>query len=152
MPYWFDGNNLIGQSAALARTEGETRRGFLETLGRISRTRGGKFLVFFDGEDPRHAAPPGVLIRYSAPMSTDDAILRQLEGLRHPAEVVVVTADRSLGRRCRDAGARVMDWESFSSVAQRKHHARPRPEARPEPKVNVDDWMRYFGFDKKYPQ
>ena len=81
MPYWFDGNNLIGQSAAAAKSDAGVRRAFLSTLSSLHRSGGGRFLVYFDGDDPdRSAAPPGVAVRYSAPVSADEAILRRLTG------------------------------------------------------------------------
>ncbi len=118
MPYWFDGNNLIGLTAQRARTERETRKQFLAYLSSCAKMRGGRFLVYFDGDDPDRAVPPaGVRVRYSAPLSTDDAIIRDLAGCRAPAEVIVVTNDRSLASRSRDAGAKTLDWREFAAKA-----------------------------------
>ena len=128
MPYWFDGNNLIGQSAADARTDPGARRAFLSGLMSYRRSGGGKFTVYFDGDDPdRSAAPPGVAIRYSAPVSSDEAILRGLREARTPAEVIVVTNDRQLAIRCRNEGAAVLSWHQFTTKMQsrRAPHAKP---------------------------
>jgi hypothetical protein len=149
MPYWFDGNNLIGQSAAVARQDPKTRKSFLALLSGYATSRGGRFLVFFDGEDSdRSLPPPGVRVRYSAPHSTDDAILREAEGARSPAEITVVTNDRALAGRCRSAGVKTMDWRRFAekmaSGSNRSGTATPR-----EDKVDLDDWSRYFGMDPK---
>jgi len=77
----FDGNNLIGQSADAARKDRNTRRAFLSRLSSYVTLRGGRFLVFFDGDDPDRSMPPrGIQLRYSAPESTDDAIVRLLSG------------------------------------------------------------------------
>jgi predicted RNA-binding protein with PIN domain len=148
VPYWFDGNNLIGQSAAAARDNPKLRQAFLSTLSSYRRSGGGRFLVYFDGDDPgRSATPPGVAVRYSAPASTDETIIRRLREIQRPAEVIVVTNDRELMVRCRDEGAAVMAWRQFTSKMQaRPPSSRARREAQ-EP-VDVDDWMRYFGFDK----
>jgi len=149
MPYWFDGNNLIGQPAAHVRTEPETRRQFLKFLSGCSRSRGGRFLVFFDGDDPDRQVPPsGVRVRYSAPLSTDDAILRELAGCRVPAEVIVVTNDRSLAARCRDSGAKTISWQEFAAKMNSPSPASSGsagPQSRP---VNLEEWVRYFGLDK----
>jgi len=149
MPYWFDGNNLIGQPAARTRTEPETRRQFLSFLGVCSRSRGGRFLVFFDGDDRDRSAPPaGVRIRYSAPLSTDDAIVRDLSGSRTPAEVIVVTNDRSLAGRCRDCGAKTIGWRQFTARMSTAFPARSR-DVRPQSEtIDMDEWVRYFRFDK----
>jgi predicted RNA-binding protein with PIN domain len=150
MPYWFDGNNLIGQSAAAAKADAQTRRAFLSTLCSYRKSGGGKFLVYFDGDDPHRAsAPPGVTVRFSAPESTDAAILRRLQEIQHPSEVIVVTNDRELMVRCRNAGAAAIDWGQFLSKMKSRPAAQPRkPVDRHEP-VDVDDWMRYFGLDNK---
>ena len=147
MPYWFDGNNLIGQSAAVARREPKTRRAFLELLSGYATSRGGRFLVFFDGDDPDHANPPrGVRVRYSAPLSTDDTILHQASVARSTAEVIVVTNDRGLAARCRMAGIRIMDWREFTERMASASGSR-RKQAVKEEKIDVEDWSRYFGLD-----
>jgi predicted RNA-binding protein with PIN domain len=149
MPYWFDGNNLIGQSAATAKTDRGTRRAFLSTLSSYHKSGGGKFLVYFDGDDPsRTSAPPGVAVRYSAPESADAAILRRLKEIQHPAEFIVVTNDRELMARCRNAGAAALDWRQFISKMQSRPILQSRKTKDQQERVDVDDWMRYFGLDK----
>ncbi|MBZ5498318.1 MAG: NYN domain-containing protein [Acidobacteriia bacterium] len=147
MPYWLDGNNLIGQSAAAARQDPKTRKSFLALLSSFAATRGGRFTVFFDGDDPDRAAPPrGVRVRYSAPLSTDNAILRQAEGAQAPVEVIVVTNDRGLAARCRSAGVKTMDWRQFTD----RMTAGPRASGKAAPKeekVDLEEWARYFGLD-----
>src|SRR5512140_3265155 len=115
MPYWLDGNSLVGQSAARLRSDRRTRRGFLELLSGLHAARGGAFEVFFDGDDPDRARPPrGVRVRYGAPRSADESIVERLAEIRAPGEVTVVTNDHALSRRCRDAGAKTADWSSFA--------------------------------------
>ena len=150
MPYWFDGNNLIGQSAADARRDSVTRRAFLEQLSRFSSRRGGRFVVFFDGDDPDRAAPPGRLqVRYSAPLSTDDAILKRLDEIRTPSEVIVVTNDRSLARRCRNCSAKSIDWHEFMSRMRKNPAGAADPSRVEEDKTSLDEWVRYFGLDER---
>jgi predicted RNA-binding protein with PIN domain len=143
MPYWFDGNNLVGQSAARLRSDRQTRQEFLAMLSSLHVARGGAFEVFFDGDDSDRARPPrGVRVRYSAPLSTDDAILQRLEAACNPSEVIVVTNDRSLARRCRDAGARTADWSQFTSRI--KYQRRP---LEGDQTVDLEEWARYFGIE-----
>jgi predicted RNA-binding protein with PIN domain len=149
MPYWFDGNNLIGQSAAAAKEQPGIRQAFLSTLSSYRTSRGGRFLVYFDGDDSGNSfSPPGVGVRYSAPLSTDEAILRRLNEVQNPSEIIVVTNDRELMFRCRNAGATTLDWREFDA----KMNAGPtRRGGRSEPKdpIDVEEWIRYFGLDKK---
>ena len=145
MPYWFDGNNLIGQSAAAARSDSRACKAFLSALHSYHRSGGGKFLVYFDGDDSdRSAAPPGVSVRYSAPVSTDEAILRRLREISNPCEVTVVTNDRELKTRCRNEGAEVLTWSEFTTKMQSRRVPQKKSNERPE-RVDVDEWMRYFG-------
>jgi hypothetical protein len=148
MPYWLDGNNLIGQSASVARKDPGTRKSFLALLGGYARSRGGRFLVYFDGDDPdRSLPPPGVRVRYSAPYSTDDALLRDAAAAKAPGEIIIVTNDRSLSARCHSAGTRTMDWRQFvEKVSTRSRTAPPAKGAREE-KIDLEEWSRYLGLD-----
>jgi hypothetical protein len=145
MPYWFDGNNLIGQSTARATIDRTMRREFLSHLSRRSQSQGGRFLVYFDGDDPDRAMPPpGVKVRFSAPVSADDAILQDIAAAGNPAEIIVVTNDRSFATRTRDLGARSITWAQFDS--KRKPDTGGRKLSSDAP-VDLEDWMRYFGVD-----
>jgi hypothetical protein len=149
MPYWFDGNNLVGQSAAAVKADSRICREFLSALGVFRSMRGGKFLVYFDGDDPgRFSSPPGIGIKFSAPLSTDETILRRLGEIQHPFEVIVVTNDRELLLRCRSAGASTMDWSEFESRMKTSPAPRRAKNERPV-QVDIEDWLRYFGLDKK---
>ncbi len=147
MPYFFDGNNLIGLSAERARSDRQTRLAFLELLSRLSSSRGGKFVIYFDGDDPGGAMPPkGVRVRFSAPLPSDDAIIRDIEGARVPSEIIVVTNDRRLAARCRDAGSRAMGWSEFTKRMEK--HVRPLSRRRQrEEKIDIEDWSEFFGID-----
>lgn len=148
MPYWFDGNNIIGQSAAAAKSDSRALRAFLSALSSYHRAGGGRFLVYFDGDDSdRLAAPPGVAVRYSAPESTDKAILHRLQEIQHPSEIIVVTNDRELITRCRDAGAAALNWRQFTSRMQSRS-VPSHTQSDPQERVDVEDWIRYFGLDK----
>lgn len=147
MPYWFDGNNLIGQSAAAAGNNPQIRKEFLSALSSYHKSGGGRFLVYFDGDDPdRSAAPPGVAVRYSAPLSADECIIRRLQEIRNPSEVIVVTNDRDLMSRCKGAGASALNWGEFSGKMRSRTAPRGRRREKQEA-VDVEDWMRYFGLD-----
>jgi predicted RNA-binding protein with PIN domain len=148
MPYWLDGNNLIGQSAAAAVEDGTPRRAFLQLLSRYARSGGGRFLVFFDGEDSdRSMPPPGIQIRFSAPESADEAILRGLSGSSQPHEIIVVTNDRNLMVRSHDAGARTMTWRDFTQ--KRPPPIKESPSRDQDDRVDVSEWAEFFGLDPK---
>ena len=137
MPYFLDGNNLLGGSRG-----GEERRGALirEVCERLRRTRA-KVALFFDGPDTGTAATLGNLtVRFSGRRSADDEILAAIARSRAPSEVVVVTGDRDLGRRSRDAGALTLApaafWERFGAQAREPSEGGATSD--------VEEWMRYF--------
>jgi len=149
MPYWFDGNNLMGISAAIARRDRASRRAFLLTLYAWRKTGGGSFLVYFDGDDPADStALPGVAVRYSAPESTDTLICRRLREIERPGEVIVVTNDLELSSNCRNAGAVTFTWRQFSLKMHARARRTPSASQNADDNVDVDEWMRYFGLDK----
>ena len=147
MPYWLDGNNLIGQTVAQTRADRQTRRAFLTLLSGFAATHGGRYTVFFDGDDPDRSVPPrGVQVRFCAPLSADDAILHRLSGVRNPIDVIVVTNDAGLRNRSRDAGAKSMDWRQFC-LLMNKATRDPRRHPEKDDVVKIEDWVRFFGFD-----
>lgn len=148
MPYWIDGNNLIGQSADSLRTRPKIRQEFLSTLSAYYRSGGGRFLVYFDGDDPGQSMPPaGIRVRYSAPHSADDAIIRSLHEIHRPGEVIVVSNDTALQNQCRNAGSKVMNWQQFASKMQSRKLRQSVGNDLQEPSVDVGDWMKYFGLN-----
>ncbi|HTY62196.1 MAG TPA: NYN domain-containing protein [Acidobacteriota bacterium] len=148
MPYWFDGNNLIGRPASAAKSDSGVRRAFLSKLCSLHRSGGGRFLVYFDGEDPDRASlPPGVTVRFSAPYSADDAILQRLKEIQHPEEVIVVTNDRHLMQRCRAASAKTLSWQEFASKMESRPAIGFKKNVQEKP-VDVEEWINYFGLDK----
>lgn len=148
MPYWFDGNNLIGQSAATSRSRPQMRQEFLSSLSAYYKSGGGKFLVYFDGDDSTRTMPPtGIRIRHSAPMSADEAIIRKLHEISRPGDVIIVSNDRELQTLCWNTGAKVMNWQQFSSKMQTRKTKHPGGNDIQQP-VDVEDWMEYFGLDK----
>ncbi len=145
MPYWFDGNNLIGLPANVSRQQPNLLKAFLSKLSEYHRSGGGRFTVYFDGDDAGGPIPPpGVRVRYAAPMSADDAIIEKLRGTRYPAEVIVVTNDLQLQSRCRSAGAKVLDWHQFST---RMLSRKKRSKTDSGQEIDVEEWMDYFGIE-----
>jgi hypothetical protein len=145
MPYFLDGNNLIGLVRRTSRPSAEDRSALIaEIAGRLRRTRA-RATIFFDGPPGGRMASLGSLtVRVATGGSADDAIVREVERAAAPAEAVIVTADRGLARRCRDAGAKVCSPDEF--FARFGAGAAALPAVRePAGKVDVEEWMRYFG-------
>ncbi|HKA35661.1 MAG TPA: NYN domain-containing protein [Thermoanaerobaculia bacterium] len=145
MPYFLDGNNLIGRARGTARPSEKDRKEFLAEIADRLRATRAKATVFFDGAGERSSTLGSLTIRESGSEPADDLIIREIGRFREPREVIVVTADRGLARRARDAGAGAITPDEFWSRFGRGEHRQPGKDA---PKVDVDDWLRYFGDEK----
>ncbi|HEY3202678.1 MAG TPA: NYN domain-containing protein [Thermoanaerobaculia bacterium] len=143
MPYFLDGNNLIGIVRRTSRPTEEDRSALIaEIAERLRRTRA-KATIFFDGPARQQATSLGSLtVRAPSSGTADDAIVRDVERARAPREAVVVTADRGLARRVRDAGGRVWSPAQFFERFGGEHG--PRAERQDVGRVDVEAWMRYF--------
>ena len=138
MPYFLDGNNLMRRPGVTA----DRAALIAELADRLRRTRA-RAVVFFDG--PSDGAPTalGALsLRFAGGVSADDAIVAAIGRSSAPSDVIVVTADRDLARRARDAGAKSLDPEAFWA----RFGTGPSPDD-PKERVDVAEWMRYFEDD-----
>ena len=147
MPYLLDGNNLIGIARRTARPSEEDRAALISELAdRLRQTRA-KATVFFDGPSgERPSSLGGLTIRSPSAGSADDAILREIRRSPAPGELTVVTADRELSRRAREAGARVTPPAEFFARFGRR--AAPADGRAASPAIDVEDWLRYFEDDR----
>ena len=147
MPYLIDASNLGGVLGG--RRGARDPAAVLAFLLPWARHRGAPVVVIFDGPPhPRLARRYGPLeVAWSGARSADEALLARLAA--GGSGWIVITEDRELARRCRDAGARV---EPASALAGRL--ARPHPGARrggaegekPAPgATELSHWRRAFG-------
>jgi predicted RNA-binding protein with PIN domain len=139
VPYVLDGDNLVGTARRRRGTTGEREALVSEVSDRLRRTQA-RVVLFFDGAG-RALSLGNLSVRFAGAVSADDAILSELARALRPRETTVVTADRELARRARDAGAAILSpqdfWDRFGKTSARA----TRPE---EPPVDVEDWMRWF--------
>ena len=149
MPYFLDGNNLIGHALGASRPSEENRRSLVaEVADRLRRTRATAGL-FFDGPVTyftlNGTSLGSLSIRECGGAGADDAILHEIGRSASPREISVVTADRELGRRARDCGAKTLSPGDFWS----RFGASKAPDrGEPVGKVDVDAWLQYFEDEK----
>jgi hypothetical protein len=142
MPYLLDGNNLIGLVRKTARPTEEDRNALIAELAGRLRTTRARAVLFFDGPGGGRGVSLGPLsIRASGGGSADAAILAAVESAAAAAECIVVTADRALARRVRDAGGKVCSPADF--FARFGRPAEVEGGRRTEP-VDVEDWLKWF--------
>jgi hypothetical protein len=109
----------------------------------------GRVVVVFDGP-PRPAVADhygSLEVVWSGARSADEVLLERVR--RKPAAWTVVTDDRDLARRCRDAGARVAPARTLAERAARPHpRDRRRTPASDKPAASPAElahWRRVFG-------
>jgi hypothetical protein len=110
----------------------------------LRRTRA-RAVLFFDGEVPGAGTALGsLLIRCSGRETADELILREISRSRAPGEIVLVTADRDLARRAREAGAKTLApgafWARFGTGR--------RPKGEDSERVDAEEWIRFFEDDR----
>jgi hypothetical protein len=123
-----------------------------ELLRRVdaARTPGTEVVVVFDGRPgagtPDPAGPPGLVVRFAAsPRSADDLIVSLVQTSAR-GETVVLTRDRELARRVREAGAAVGDPAAFFRRPRHRTGVPPPGEKPPPPRgPELDEWERLFG-------
>jgi hypothetical protein len=143
MPYLLDGNNLIGLVRGTPRPGAGDRQALVAELAERLRKTRARAVLFFDGPAGERPLSLGSLnVRVPSSGSADDAIVREVERARAPAEMVVVTADRGLARRVRDAGGSTCEPSRFFDRFGRG--ADPPPSAGADAQVDVEEWTRYF--------
>ncbi len=141
MPYLLDGNNLIGAVRRTPRPNDDDRRALVaEIAGRLRRTRA-RATIFFDGPAGERPTSLGPLsVRVASGESADDAIVAEVSRSAAPGEAIVVTGDRGLTSRVRDAGGKVLAPEGFFA---RVGTGGSSP-AEKDDRVDVEEWTRYF--------
>lgn len=157
MPYLLDGNNLIGAVRRTAKPSEDDRTALIgEIADRLRQTRA-RATLFFDGPAGARPTQLGALsVRVPSSSSADDAILGAVQSSGTPSECIVVTADRELSRRARDAGARVLDPAAFfarfganGADGSSGTSGRPAGGARaPQSAAEIEEWLRYFEDDR----
>ena len=144
MPYVLDGNNLIGRERRSGRASEEDRAALVRELAdRLRRTRA-RAVVVFDGPAAPASTLGSLCVRQPGG-SADEAILREVRRSASPREIVVVTADRELARRAREAGAKSVSpeafWKSFGTAGGEASSDEPAA-------VDVEEWTRYFSDER----
>jgi predicted RNA-binding protein with PIN domain len=149
VPYLVDASNLGGVLAGAAGAR--DAEGVVRFLAAWSRRRG-RVVAVFDGEDDGRLARrygPLEVAWSGAGRSADATILARLR--RGAGEWTVVTDDRELARRAREAGAKVVTSRELAQRIERPHSGaraagRSRGGDKPEPSAaDRAHWAKVFG-------
>ena len=117
MRWLVDGMNVIGSRPTgwWRDREGAMRR-FVEELGRFAEVTGDEVTVVFDGRPFGVDPPARVAVDFAprrGPDAADDEIARRVAADRERRSLRVVTSDRALRRRVRDAGSETVSAGDF---------------------------------------
>jgi predicted RNA-binding protein with PIN domain len=119
MKWLIDGHNLIGQMPNLGLSDPDDEEKLLEHLRRFRARTGHHLTVIFDaglayrpGEKRKRG---GITVQFAAHGQTADRILiRQVQQVKNPQEVTVVSSDRMIQQAARAAQVRVVSSQEFA--------------------------------------
>jgi hypothetical protein len=146
VPIAIDGSNLGG--ALGGRRGARDARAVVEILQPWVRSRQGRVVLVFDGPARADVAERygPIEIRWSGAQSADAVLLRLIA--RDPVDWWVVTNDRALAARCREAGARALPVAELLRRADNPRGDRggkpATPRTKPDTQVDVAFWERFF--------
>ena len=143
MPYLLDGNNLIGSVLGLSRPTAEDRQSLVAEIAERLRRSRATARLYFDGPIGERPTSLGSLsVRSAEAGGADDAIVRDVERAADPSSMIVVTADRELQRRVREAGGKTCaPTEFFDRFGRRPKTEDARTSGE---RVDVEEWTRFF--------
>lgn len=155
MPYLVDGNNLA-HVLGLSRGGTADREACGRVVAAFCRSQGAQATVIFDGPAPSGAPASQqmhrVRMEFSEGRSADDVILRLVALSRTPADLTVVTSDKSLGDRARHHGASLEKCHAFAKRLGRSQAspvAEPEKPARKETAEQINAWLAVFDPGRK---
>ena len=153
MNYIIDGHNLIAKIPGLSLSMPDDEERLVELLNRFGQQSRGKLEVYFDGAPPGQAGGRNYgKVRAAfvpASQTADEAIRARLVRLgRSAANWVVVSSDREVQSAAREAHAKVLRAEEFSTRVQTTLEARlaetHATSDQPLSEEEVSEWLAIF--------
>lgn len=156
MPVLIDGHNLIGQIPAIDIADPDDEARLVLLLRRYAaRRRGRKVVVVFDRGVYGHPANLngyGVEAHF-ARSPADAELIRRIRAVKRRDEWLVVSSDRAVAGEARARGIPVVSSQEFArrlaALDQPRVSAREKIGERPLSPAEVEEWMRFFGFDEE---
>lgn len=154
MPILVDGHNLIAQIPSLDLAAPDDEERLVLLLRRYAaRRRGRRVIVVFDRGVYGH---PGSLNGYGveahfAHSPADAELIRRIRTIKRRDEWLVVSSDRAVIGEARARGIQVVSSQEFArrlmALDQPRVSLRDKIRDRPLSPAEVEEWMRFFGFD-----
>lgn len=145
-----DGYNLAFRDEEPGAVPLEELRALFLLRVDAARLPGSEVIVVFDGRPGPRRSPgtaEGLTVRYSRSPRTADDLIVSLVKREARGRTTVLTHDRDLGRRVREAGGQVGDPAAFFRRPRRKNDSDRRRAEKPRaPKgAEIDEWERLIG-------
>ena len=148
MPYWFDGNNLIGKIPSIKKIQKSNKQASREKLafliGRYFSSGKNTVTLHFDGHPNEPIKVSRVKIKYSGSKTADEKIKLEIERSKNPKNIIVVTSDGNVAEFAKVCSCEVIKSEDFR---KKLHSQNPADEekSRIEEINNQEEFKKIFG-------
>jgi predicted RNA-binding protein with PIN domain len=152
-----DGNNLLFAMHEHAPIPAVGRETLVRVIEQWARKREDKITLVFDGPVPeagmaRQMDSPRIIVKFSAPLTADDVIIKMIRKTKDPANTRVVSSDTAIAteakyRRCpwTDSPAFVRAvFAERDTAADTSAAATPEKPQAPSPE-ETNEWLKTFG-------
>lgn len=153
MHYFVDGYNFLFRLHQIVPSLEETRNNLIKEINKKIRVLNLKTTIVFDAayqhdHDTRSHYDNLEIVYTAHGESADDYIISELETIKYPTQVTVVTSDKDLKRRAKSLRARTLTIEEFMSQLNRnpKKEEKGRPSRQPVPiaEKSIGELERYL--------
>ena len=118
--YIIDGNNLIGKIKSINQLQKKNKQHSREKLsfmlGRYFSKRKASVSLHFDGFENQKINVPGIKIKYSQSLSADEKIKREIESVKNPRNIILITSDLNLLEFGRVCSCQLLKSEEFAKL------------------------------------
>ncbi|NWG28694.1 MAG: NYN domain-containing protein [Ignavibacteriaceae bacterium] len=115
-----DGNNLIGRTKILnqllKKDKQQSRERLAFILSRYFSKRKATVSLHFDGFENEKINVPGIKIKYSQSLSADEKIKREIESVKNPGNIILITSDLNLLEFGRVCSCHILKSEEFAKL------------------------------------
>ncbi|UCF32556.1 MAG: NYN domain-containing protein [Phycisphaerales bacterium] len=155
-----DGNNLLFAMHEHAPIPAVGRETLVRVIERWAQKREDKITLVFDGPVPetrmaRQMDSPRITVKFSAPLTADDVIIKLIRKTKDPGSTRVVSSDTAIAteakyRRCAWSDSPAFVREVFAAPgtpADTSQAATPEKPKAPSPE-ETEEWLKTFGINQ----
>lgn len=143
-----DGNNLIGRTKILNqrlkkdKQSGRERLAFI--LSRYFSRRKAIVSLHFDGFENEKINVSEINIKYSQSLSADEKIKREIESVKNPRNIILITSDLNLLEFGRVCSCQILKSEEFANLILSSDTS-DEEKSKIEEINSTDEFRRLFG-------